>query len=398
MIYFDHQSTTPADSRVIDAMLPFFREHFGNPQARFVSGDQPRDAIKKARKAVADLINADESEIIFTANGSESNNLAIKGLARALHKKGKHIITSQIEHSSVLKSLKSLEKDGYEISCISVDSFGLINLAELEKTIRDDTIFAVFIHSSNEIGTIEPVEKIARILQNRSVLFICDGVQTVGNIPVDVRRLAVDLMSLAGHQFYGPKGAAALFVRKGVKIYPQIEGGIQENSRRAGTENVPGIVGIGKAAELARLEMADRIKQVSKLGNELIAGIKEKVTNVHLIGHPTERLPGHVSFCFEYVEGESMLLLLSAAGIEGASGSTCSSHQLKTSHVLLAIGVGDLLAQGSMLFSLGKENSKKEVDCFLEKLPPIVERLREMSPVDENFKYDKKSFNRAINH
>lgn len=398
MIYFDHQSTTPADSRVIDTMLPFFREHFGNPQARFASGDQPRDAIKKARKAVADLINADESEIIFTANGSESNNLAIKGLARALHNKGKHIITSQIEHASVVKSLKSLEKDGYEISYISVDSFGLINLAELEKTIRDDTIFAVFTHSSNEIGTIEPIEKIARILQNRSVLLFSDGIQTVGKIPVDVRRLAVDLMSLAGHQFYGPKGIAALFVRKGVKIYPQIEGGIQENSRRAGTENVPGIVGIGKAAELARLEMADRIKHVLKLGNKLISGIQEKISNVHFIGHQTERLPGHVSFCFEYVEGESMLLLLSAAGIEGASGSTCSSHQLKTSHVLLAIGVGDLLAQGSMLFSLGKENSKKEVDYFLEKLPPIVERLREMSPVDENFNYDKKSFSRAINH
>ncbi len=398
MIYFDHQSTTPADSRVIDAMLPFFREHFGNPQARFSSGDQPRDAIKKARKAVADLINADESEIIFTSNGSESNNLAVKGLARALQKKGKHIISSQIEHSSVLKSLKSLEKDGYEISYISVDSFGLINLSELEKTIRDDTIFAVFTHSSNEIGTIEPIEKIAQILHDRSVLLISDGIQTVGNIPVDVRSLDVDLMSLAGHQFYGPKGIAALFVRKGVKIYPQIEGGIQESSRRAGTENAPGIVGIGKAADLARLEMADRIKHVSKLGNKLISGIQKKISHVHLIGHQTKRLPGHVSFCFEYVEGESMLLLLSAAGIEGASGSTCSSHQLKTSHVLLAIGVEDLLAQGSMLFSLGKENKKKEVDYFLEQLPSIVERLREMSPVDENFNYDKKSFKRAINN
>lgn len=398
MIYFDHQSTSPTDPRVVDAMLPYFSEHYGNPQARFVNGEKPRQAIQEARVAVADLIHAKESEIIFTSSGSESNNLAIKGIAKAYRKKGRHIVASKIEHPSVLNPLQSLEKDGYQITYVGVDQFGLVDLAGLKKSIRDDTILVAVTHASNEIGTIEPIAEIARIVHDSGSLLFTDGVQTIGNIPVDVRELDVDLMSMAGHQFYGPKGAAALFVRKGVKIFPMIEGGIQEGRKRAGTENVPGIVGMGKAAELAKAEMPQRLEKISQLGKMLIEGVQEKITNVHLTGHPEKRLPGHASFCFEFVEGESMLLFLSAQGIEGASGSTCSSQDLKASHVLMALGVGDLLAQGSLLFSLGKENSVEEVEIFLEKLPPIVDRLRSMSPVHEGFDYKKESFKGSHSH
>lgn len=398
MIYFDHQSTSQTDPRVVEAMLPYFTEYFGNSLARFQSGEMPRQAIEKARQSIADLINAGKDEIIFTSSGSESNNLAVKGVLKAYAKKGKHIVASEIEHSSIRNQLKALVKEGYEISYVPVDSFGFVDLEQLKNTIRDDTVFVAVTHASNEIGTIEPIHEISRVVHEKKSILLADGVQTIGNMPVDVRELGVDLMSMAGHQFYGPKGTGALYVKKGVWIKPMIEGGIQENGRRAGTENVPGIVGMGKAAELAKLEMTDRINFIRNLQNNLTSGVLARIKNVHLTGHPEKRIPGHTSFTFEFVEGESMLLFLSAEGIEGASGSTCSSHDLKASHVLLAIGLGDLLSQGSLIFSLGKNNTQEEVDILLEKLLAVVDRLRQMSPVDENFDYDKESFKGDHHH
>jgi cysteine desulfurase len=398
MIYFDHQSTSQTDPRVVEEMLPYFTEHFGNSLARFQSGEAPRQALEKARQSVADLINSSKEEIIFTSSGSESNNLAVKGVLKAYAKKGKHIVASGIEHSSVRNQLNALMKEGYEVSFVPVDSHGFVDLDQLKKAIRQDTVLVTVTHASNEIGTIEPLSEISKIVHENKSILLADGVQTVGNMPVDVKELGVDLMSMAGHQFYGPKGTGALFVKKGVWIKPMISGGIQENGRRAGTENVPGIVGMGKAAELAKLEMADRMKYIRNLQNNIISGVLENIKNVHLTGHPEQRIPGHVSFTFEFVEGESMLLFLSAEGIEGASGSTCSSHDLKASHVLLAIGLGDLLSQGSLIFSLGKNNTQEDVDILLEKLPTVVDRLRQMSPVDENFDYDKESFKGDHHH
>ncbi len=398
MIYFDHQSTSRPDARVISAMLPYLNEHYGNPQARFQSGELPRQGIAAARQAVADLIHAMPEEITFTASGTEANNLAIKGILKGHEKKGKHIVASSIEHHSILNPLQSLAKAGYTVSYVAVDQHGFVDMDILRKAIRSDTVLVVVTHASNEIGTIEPIAEISRIVHERETLLFADGIQTIGNLPVDVKQLGVDLMSMAGHQFYGPKGVAALFVRKGVRLFPLIEGGIQENGLRSGTENVAGIVGMGKAAELAQQEMPQRLPTITRMGRDLIDGIQERIQRVHLTGHPEQRLPGHASFCFEFVEGESMLLMLSALGIEGASGSTCSSHTLKASHVLLALGVGDLLAQGSLLFSLGKDNTPAEVTMLLDQLPLIVTRLRSMSPVNEDFEYHKESFREPHKH
>ena len=292
MIYFDHQSTSRPDARVIAAMLPYLEEHYGNPQARFQSGEMPRQGIEAARQAVADLIHAQPEEIIFTASGTESNNLAIKGILKANGKKGKHIVASKIEHHSILNPLQTLAKSGYSVTYLSVDRYGFVDLDELKKSIRPDTVLVAITHASNEIGTLEPVAEISSIVHERESLLFADGVQTVGNIPVDVMQLGVDLLSMAGHQFYGAKGAAALYVRHGVRIHPLIEGGIQENGRRSGTENVAGIVGMGKAAELAQQEMPQRLESITKMGKDLIAGIQERIERVHLTGHPEQRLPG----------------------------------------------------------------------------------------------------------
>lgn len=383
-VYFDNAAATPTDSRVVEAMIPYLRDEFGNAQSMHDFGKGPRQAIQDARAKVAALIGAKPEEIYFTSCGTESNNWALKGVAWANKDKGKHIITSAIEHHSILHPLKTLERWGYEVTRLPVDSQGLVDPDDVARAIRPDTILVSILHGSNEIGTIEPVAEIGRIAREKGVLFHTDSIQTAGTVPVDVQELGVDLLSLASSQFYGPKGVAALYLRKRTRITPLLEGGIQEDGRRAGTENVPGIVGMGVAAELARLEMEARALHLRKLGDRLRTGLQERIGDIVLTGHPTLRLPGHVSLCIKFIEGEAMLLFLNMKGVAGASGSSCSSKALKASHVLTAIGIDAATAQGSIVFTPNRDNTEEDVDYVLETLPPIVERLRAMSPLISN--------------
>ncbi|MEM0314935.1 MAG: cysteine desulfurase family protein [Archaeoglobaceae archaeon] len=380
MIYFDHVATNPLDPRVLDAMLPYFKEEFGNPQSVYELGIKAREAIEKARERVASLINCKPSEIVFTSSGSESNNFALKGVALAKRKEGNHIIVSRVEHHSVLNSARFLERLGFTVTYLPVDKYGTVDPATVEKHITKDTILISIIHASSEVGTIQPIEEIAKIAREHNVLLHTDAVASAGNIPVDVEKLGVDLLSLSAHQFYGPKGAAALFIREGVRIVPLIHGGIQEDGRRAGTENVPAIVGMGVAAELAKRELTERMAHVKRLRDKLVAELTSKVENIHYTGHPERRLPGHASFCVEYVEGEAMLLLLASKGIYAASGSACTSKALKASPTLLSMGIPAPIAQGSIVFSLGKDNTLEEVNYLVDVFPQIVKRLREISP------------------
>jgi cysteine desulfurase len=311
--------------------------------------------------------------------------MAIKGLAMAQQKKGKHVVVSAIEHFSVLNSAKTLEKMGFEYSMVLVDRYGVVNPEDVRKAIRDDTIMVSIMHANNEIGTIEPIKEIAKITKEKGILFHTDAVATTGNIPVNVKDLGIDALSLAGNMFYGPKGAAALWVKKGTRILPLLDGGIQEGGRRAGTENVAGIVGMGKAAELARVELASRIQKLTLIRDYLVKELPVKISHVVVTGHPQNRLPGHASFCIEFIEGESMLMLLNAKGVGVTSGSACTSRALQVSHVLLAMGLPHEIAQGSLLFGMGINNTKEDMDYVLEVLPPIVERLRQMSPLYSKF-------------
>lgn len=382
-IYMDYASTTPQLKEVTEAMMPFFEEEFGNPQNLHSFGEGPKKAIDEAREKVANLIGAEPSEIYFTSTGTESNNMAVKGIAAANQKKGKHIISTQIEHHSVLHSLRTLEKQGFEVTYLPVDKYGSVNPQDVEKALRDDTILVTVTHASNEIGTIEPISEISKILKGKKIPFHTDAVQTAGTIPVDVNELGVDLLSMAAHQFYGPKGVAALYIRKGTRIIPIIDGGIQENGRRAGTENVAGIVGMGKACEIAKREMESRIKKLTELRNKLIEGLTSSISHSYLNGHPEKRLPGNANISFEYIEGESMLLFLNMQGIAASSGSACTSRALKASHVLTAMGIPPEISQGSLLFSLGIYNTEEDIKKVCEVLPPIVDRLRQMSPLYE---------------
>ncbi|MFQ5886531.1 MAG: cysteine desulfurase family protein [Anaerolineae bacterium] len=378
--YLDYGAATPTHPQVREAMLPYLGEFFGNPQSLHDWGQEARDSIEEARGKVASLIGAQPEEIIFTSSGTEANNLALKGVAWAHERKGKHIITSQIEHHSVLHSLKSLERQGFTYTSVPVDRYGLVDPASVEEVITEETILVSIMHANNEVGTIEPLSEMVEIAKRRSLPFHTDAVQTVGTIPVDVEGLGVDLLSLAGQGFYGPKGVGALYIRGGTRIIPFIDGGIQEGGRRAGTENVAGIVGLGVAAELAEREMTDRANHLTPLRDGLIEGLLE-IEEVYLTGHPTERLPGHVSVVVEYVEGEAMLLSLNLKGVAASSGSACTSRALKASHVLEAMGIDPDLAQGSLLLTLGIGNTMEDVNYFLEVLPPIVKRLREISPL-----------------
>jgi len=382
-IYMDYASTTPQLKEVTEAMMPFFEEEFGNPQNLHSFGEAPKNAIDEARGKVAELIGAEPSEIYFTSTATESNNTAIKGIAAANQKKGKHIITTEIEHHSIHHSLKTLEKQGFEVSYLSVDRYGTVNPEDVKKELKPETILVSVTHASNEIGTIEPINEIAKIVRESKIPFHTDAVQTAGTIPVDVNELGVDLLSLSAHQFYGPKGVGAIYIRKGTRIIPFIDGGIQENGRRAGTENVAGIVGMGKACEIAKNEMGSRVKKISDLRKKLIEGLTTAIPHSFLNGHPDNRLPGNANISFEYIEGESMLLFLNMQGVAASSGSACTSRALKASHVLTAMGVPPEIAQGSMLFSLGIHNSEEDVKKVCEVLPPIVERLRQMSPLYE---------------
>ena len=384
-VYFDHAATTPVHPHVVEAMLPYLQEKFGNPLSLHSFGEDPREAVEEARARVADLIGARPDEIYFTASGSEANNMAVKGIALMNRQKGQHMVVSAIEHQSVLNSTQTLTKLGFEVTQVPVDQHGLVDPDDVVAAIRDDTTLVSVMHANSEIGTIEPVAEIARAVKEKrkGIAFHTDAVATVGTLPVDVRELEVDLLSLAGSQFYGPKGAAALFIKKGVRLMPLIDGGIQERGRRAGTENVPAIVGLGVAAELAQESLAERAERLVPLRHRLIERLTSEMDRVYLTGHPTKRLPGHVSVCVEFIEGESMLLLLNMQGVAASSGSTCTSRALKASHVLMAIGVETALAQGSLVFTLGESSTIEDVDYVAEVLPPIVERLRQMSPLYE---------------
>ncbi len=380
-VYLDHVSTTPLAPEVLDAMLPYLRHNFGNPANQHHVGQVARKAVSEAREKVAALVGASTDEIIFTSSGTEANNLALKGVALANQKKGKHLIISSIEHFSVLHAARTLEKWGFEVTYLPVDSYGLVNPEDVKKAITEQTILVSVQLANPEVGTIEPVEDISEITQLKGVLFHTDAVAAVGVIEVDVEKLGVDLLSLSGHQFYGPKGAAALFVRKGTRITPLFDGGIQERGRRAGTENVAGIVGLGKASEIAKQEMNNRAEHILELRQRLFIGLKQKIEHISLNGHPDLRLPGNLNIGIKFVEGESLLILLDMEGIASSSGSACTSQALKSSHVLKAMEVDAVHAQGSLLFSLGWKNSEAEIDYLIEKLPPIVKRLREMSPL-----------------
>lgn len=380
-IFFDNASTTRIDDQVFKEMESYFRENYGNPSSLHDFGELAKSAVESARKKVANLVDASAEEIYFTSCGTESNNLALWGLARALKGKGNHIISSVIEHHSVLNPLKEMKKNGWNISLVPVDKCGLINTRDIENEITDSTILISIMHANNEIGTIQKLKEISLIAKKNNIIFHSDGVATAGIIPVNVRELGIDAYSFSAQQLHGPKGIAALFIKKGTRIKPIFLGGTQEKGRRAGTENVPGIVGFGKACELAKIKMEDNIKYISKLRDNLINGIINKVKNVKLNGHTTDRLPGNVHISFKYIEGESILLMLNMEGIAAASGSSCTSQALKSSHVLNAIGLSPTMAQGSVLFSLGKYNTAEEVSRLLEVLPPIVKRLREMSPI-----------------
>ena len=384
-VYLDHTATTPTLPEVREAMLPYLGEVFGNPSSLHDWGDLAREGIETARAQVAELIGAKDEEIIFTGSGTESNNFAIKGLPRAQEKKGKHVVVSAIEHFSVLHSAKTLEKWGFELSEVPVDKNGVVDPEDVRKSIREDTVLVSIMHANGEVGTIEPITEIAEVTKEKGVVFHTDAVATVGTIPVDVKKLGVDALSLAGNQFYGPKGVGALWVRKGVRIIPLFDGGVQEGGRRAGTENVSAIVGLGKAAELAEANMTARMNQLIPLRDRLLTELSARIDHVVVTGHPENRLPGHASFCVEFIEGEAMLMLLNNQGVAVTSGSACTSRALQASHVLIAMGLSHEIAQGSLLFGFGLDNTAEDIDYVLEVLPPIVDRLRQMSPLYSKF-------------
>ncbi|OCL25815.1 cysteine desulfurase NifS [Orenia metallireducens] len=379
----DNGATTPTDPEILEAMKPYFTDIFGNASSFHSFGREARNAITEARDSVAKLIGADDSrEIVFTSGGTESDNYAIKGVAEALEKKGKHIITSSIEHHAVLHTCQYLEKKkGFEVTYLAVDEDGMVNPQDVKDAIKEDTILITIMMANNEVGTIQPIAEIGKIAKEAGVTFHTDAVQAVGTIPVDVNELNVDLLSLSGHKFNAPKGIGALYIRKGTKVAKYLHGGAQERNRRATTENVPGIVGLGKACEIALNTMDEKSAKLTVLRDRLISGIEEQVDYVKLNGHRTERLPGNVNFSIRYIEGESILMKLDLEGIAASSGSACTSGSLDPSHVLLAMGLTHEVAHGSLRLTLGKYNTEEDVDRVLDVLPKVVTDLRAMSPI-----------------
>ncbi|MBL7068645.1 MAG: cysteine desulfurase NifS [Candidatus Omnitrophica bacterium] len=381
-VYLDHNATTPTHPDVVRAMQPYYEEIFGNASSVHRFGREARKAVEEARKNLASLLGAKRAdEIIFTSGGTESDNFAIKGVARALRDKGNHIITSSVEHLAVHNTCKFLEKNGYSVTYIPVDKYGIIDLEAFKKSITDETILVTIMYANNETGTVEPLAEITKIAKERGVYLHTDAVQAVGKIDVNVEELGVDLLSLSGHKFCGPKGVGALYVRRGTKIAPMQIGGHHERNRRAGTENVPAIVGIGKAAELAGKNMAREAARIRDLRDRLQEGIEKSIKEVRLNGHPARRLPNTCNISFEYLEGESIILNLDMEGVAVSTGSACTSGSLEPSHVLISMGVSPQTAQGSIRFSLGRVNTKEDIDYLLKILPPIIERLRKMSPL-----------------
>lgn len=383
-IYFDHGATTFVRPEVIAKMLPYFGLSYGNPSSIYNLARSAKHAVDSARATIAECINAKADEIYFTGCGSESDNWALKGVLSANKKKGNHIITSAIEHHAIISTCEYLEKQGYEVTYVPVDEFGMVNPADIEAAITDKTVLISVMFANNEIGTIEPVKEIGEIAKKHNIYFHTDAVQAVGHIPVDVEDMNIDLLSMSAHKFNGPKGIGALYIKKGVKIDNLIHGGGQEKSKRAGTENVPSIVGMAEALRLACLEMEEHNNKLIEYRDKIITEIQQTIPYVKLNGHPTKRLPGNVNFSFNYIEGESLLLSLDLKGISASTGSACASGSLDPSHVLLGIGLSHEVAHGSLRITLGYENENHEVNYLLQVLPEIVEKLRAMSPLYEN--------------
>jgi cysteine desulfurase len=388
--YLDSNATTPVDPRVREAMIPYFTERFANPSAFYHFAQEVRGEVELARERVARLINADPGEIIFTSGGTEADNTAIKGVAFALREKGRHIVTCAVEHHAVLHACQYLEGFGFEITVLPVDTYGIVDLAALKQAIRKDTILISIMHANNETGTIEPIEEIARIGREHGITVHTDAIQTVGKLAINVRSLGVDLLSLSGHKMYGPKGIGALYVRTGVRIDPLLHGGHHEHNRRAGTENVPSIVGLGMAAEIARAELTENEKHVCALRDRLEQGIRARIPEMVVNGHPDKRLYNTLNCCFKGIEGEGILIGLDFEGVCASSGSACTSGSLDPSHVLVALGLPHEVAHGSLRLSLNKFNTDEDVDVVIEVLPKVVGRLRGMSPLwDEEKKMMK---------
>jgi cysteine desulfurase len=380
MIYLDHAATTPLDPRVVEAMQPFFSARFYNPSSIYTPAKEVRRAVEWARETVAQILHARPTEIIFTAGGSESDNQAIKGVAFANRHRGDHIITSQVEHHAVLHTCEYLERaHGFRVTYLPVDCYGRVNPADLEAAIDERTILVTIMLANNEVGTIQPIPELARIARARGVYFHTDAVQGGGTLDLNVRRLGVDLLSLSGHKFYGPKGTGVLYVRRGTQIDPLIHGGSQEHDERAGTENVPGIVGLATALQLAYTDFQTKITHLKRLRDRLIEGVLSSCDGAMLTGHPTERLPNSASFCFEHVEGESVLLNLDVLGICASSGSACTAGSTETSHVLRAMGIPERWARGQLRLTVGHENTRDEIEYVLRELPPIVRQVRELA-------------------
>lgn len=383
--YFDHSATTALNENVLKEMLPYFSMEYGNASSIYGLARRAKKAVEDSRDKVAKSINANPQEIYFTSGGSESDNLAIKGIAYANRSKGNHIITTKIEHHAVLGSCKTLEKQGFEVTYLDVDENGKVNLEQLKNSIRDNTILITIMFANNEIGTIEPIAEIGRITKEHGIYFHTDAVQAVGNVRIDVEKMNIDALSMSGHKFYGPKGIGALYVRKGVKFDKIQDGGHQERDKRAGTENVPGIVGLGKAIELAYTDFDTKVEHLRTLRDYYVSQVEEKIPYIKVNGDRTDRLPGNSNISFRFIEGESLLLNLDQKGICASSGSACTSGSLDPSHVLLAIGLPHEIAHGSLRITLGQDNTKEDIDFLVDSLVEIVERLRNMSPLYEDF-------------
>lgn len=390
MIYLDNAATTRTAPEVVEAMLPYFSEFYGNASTVYEFGGKSKEAISQARGIIANAIGAKENEIYFTAGGSESDNWALKAAAEVYKGKGKHIITSKIEHHAILHTCQWLEQNGFEVTYLDVDEFGVVKLEELKKAVRPDTILISIMFANNEIGTIEPVAEIGKIAREHGVLFHTDAVQAFGQVPINVDELNIDMLSSSGHKLNGPKGVGFLYIRKGVKIRSFVHGGAQERKRRAGTENVPGIVGFGKAAELALADMKERTDRERKLRDYLMERVLKEIPFTRVNGDRTNRLPNNVNLCFQFVEGESLLIMLDMKGICGSSGSACTSGSLDPSHVLLAIGLPHEIAHGSLRLTLGADTTREDIDYTVDTIKEIVSQLREMSPLYEDYRKKNK--------
>lgn len=378
-VYLDHNATTPVDPQVLEAMLPYYRQKYGNASTLYALGREARIAVDEAREQIAELIHAQPTEIYFTSGGTESDNTALKGVAFANRQRGNHIITSQIEHSAVLDTCRYLEKQGFEITYLPVDRFGKVHPEQVLKALTNRTILISIMHANNEIGTIQPIEEIGTIARERRIYFHTDTVQTFGKLPIDVKQMKIDLLSISAHKIYGPKGIGALYIRKGVNIDPLLHGGEQERKRRAGTENVPAIVGFGKAVELAKKHMQEEAQYLTKLRNQLFEGLQSRVEGITLNGHPVDRLPGTLNISVKYVKGEALLLQLDKQGIYISTGSACASGSIEPSHVLLALGMSEQEARNSIRFSLGRENTEEDIAYVLNVFPEVVRKLRGIS-------------------